>query len=80
MDQDLLSWIMGVHGVVLPISLVGLYRYSNRSSLYVKTDQDTEHVLSRLRRKVAIGLEEELTSIFQRAEGVPRIVTPGCLQ
>lgn len=74
--QDLFSWAWGVHGVVLPLSLAGLYRYSDRSTLFSKTLGDTDQVLGRVRRQVATALEEELAPVFQRAEGIPRIVSP----
>ena len=76
MSPDTLAWVLGVHSVVLPFSLVGLYRYSDRSTLFTKAIRDTDELLAGMRRQIAISIENELTLVFQRAEGKPLIVSP----
>lgn len=76
MSQDMLTWALGVHAVVLPLSLTGLYRYSDRSTLFAKALGDTDDLLLRMRRGVAAAIEDEVGPVIQRAGGDPRIVTP----
>lgn len=76
MPADLLGWALGVHGVVLPVSLLGLYRYSDRTELFARAVGDTDDLLTRMRRRVATALERELTPVFERSEGEPRLVRP----
>lgn len=76
MPEDMLAWGLGAHAVVLPLSLAGLYRYSDRSNLFKKSLGDTDDLLARMRTKVASAIEEELAPVFRRAEGEPRIVSP----
>lgn len=73
---DMLVWTFGVHSVVLPISLIGLYRYSDRRERFAKAIGDTTELLARMRRRIATALEKELAQVFQRTEGEPRIVSP----
>jgi len=76
MAGEILTWALGIHGVVLPFSLFGLYRYSDRTELFTKTVGDTDDLLDRMRGTVAAGLEEELRPVFERSDGEPLIVTP----
>ena len=69
MQPDMLTWALGVHGVVLPLSLTGLYRYSDRSSLFAKALEGTDELLLRIRRRVATTIEDELGPVIQRAGG-----------
>ena len=66
---DMLVWTFGVHSVVLPISLIGLYRYSDRRERFAKAIGDTTELLARMRRRIATALEKELAQVFQRTEG-----------
>lgn len=74
MQLDMLTWALGVHGVVLPLSLTGLYRYSDRSSLFAKALEGTDELLLRIRRRVATTIEDELGPVIQRAGGSPLLV------
>ena len=74
--QDLLSWALGVHGVILTLALAGLYRYGDRGNMFKITLGDTDEMLGRIRLKIAIALEEELVPVFQRGQSAPRIVSP----
>ena len=76
MPADAVAWALGAHGVILSFSLVGLYRYSDRSSLFTKSLAGTDELLSRMRRYLATAIEDELTPIFDRAESEPQIVLP----
>ena len=76
MPADAVAWALGAHGAVLSFSLVGLYRYSDRSSLFTKSLAGTDELLSRMRRYLATAIEDELTPIFDRAESEPQIVLP----
>ena len=73
---EVLVWILGVHGLVLPLSLIGLYRYSDRRELFAKAIGDTDDLLARMRQRITTALEEKLDQVFQRAEGEPWIVSP----
>ena len=73
---DMLVWTFGIHAVVLPISLIGLYRYSDRRERFAKAIGDSSELLARMRRQIATALEIELVQVFQRTEGEPRIVSP----
>ena len=74
--MDLLNLVLGVHGVVLPLSLAGLYRYSDRTTLFAKSLGDTDELLLRMRRSVATAIQDELAPVIQRAGGEPVIVGP----
>ena len=76
MPVDVVAWALGIHGVVLPFSLAGLYRYSDRSDLFTKSIGDTDELLARMQRRVATAIEDELAPVFDRAEGEPQIVRP----
>ena len=76
MPADAVAWALGAHGVILSFSLVGLYRYSDRSSLFTKSLADTDELLSLMRRQVATAIEDELAPVFDRAESEPQIVRP----
>ena len=75
MAADLLSWAVGVHAVILPLSLVALYRYSDRTDMYMKTFADMEGLLDRIRAELTGVLESELGPVFEEAEAEPRSVT-----
>ncbi|MGD0265299.1 MAG: hypothetical protein ABSD47_10190 [Candidatus Methylomirabilota bacterium] len=70
------AWALGVHGVVFPLSLVGLYRYSDRTELFTKAVGDTDELLARMRRRIAAALERDLNPVFERSEGEPSTVRP----
>jgi hypothetical protein len=76
MAGDLIGWALGVHGIVLPLSLAGLYRYRDRRELFTKAVGDADELLARLRGVIAQALEDELEPVFQRSEGEPTIVQP----
>ena len=76
MPTDLLSWVLGVHAVVLSLSLTGLYRYSDRSTLFARALGDSDALLLRVRRRVATALEDELRPVIERAGGEALIVSP----
>ena len=76
MPVDVVAWALGIHVVVLPFSLAGLYRYSDRSDLFAKSIGDTDDLLARMQRQVATAIEDELAPVFDRAEGEPQIVRP----
>jgi hypothetical protein len=75
MALDLISWALGAHGVILPLSFVALYRYSDRSDLFAKAVGDMEGLSDRMRAGITAALEDELNPVFERAEGEPRTVT-----
>jgi hypothetical protein len=75
MALDLISWALGAHGVILPLSLVALYRYSDRTDMFAKAVGDMEGLADRMRAGITSALEDELNPVFEQAEGEPRTVT-----
>ena len=76
MSVDLLNLVLGVHGVALPLCFAGLYRYSDRSTLFAKSVGDTDELLLRMRRTVTLAIQDELAPVVRRAGGDPQIVWP----
>ena len=76
MSPDLITWVLGVHAVVLPLSLTGLYRYSDRSAFFARALGDTDALLLRMRRRVATAIEDEIRPVIERAGGEALIVSP----
>lgn len=73
---ELVTWTLGVHGTLATLSLVGFYKYGDRTSMFGKCLSDVEDLLLRMRRRIAIDLGEELEPVFERAEGEPTLVLP----
>ncbi len=67
---------LGVHGVVLPASLVGLYRYGDRTESFKKSVDDVDDLLTRMRGHVTAALEDELGLVLERSDGEPKLVRP----
>ena len=76
MPADQIAWALGIHAVVLPFSLVGLYRYSDRTALFSKSMVNINELLTRMKTRVVASIEEELAPVFERSEGEPTIVGP----
>ena len=76
MPADAVAWALGAHGVILSFSLIGLYRYSDRSSLFTKSLTSTDELLLCMRRYLATSVEDELAPVFDRAESEPQTVQP----
>ena len=74
--MDLLNAALSVHGIVLPLSMAGLYRYSDRSNMFAKSLGDTDELLRRMRRGVSTAIQDELAPVIRRAGGEPVIVAP----
>lgn len=75
MVAQLLDLALGVHGVILPLSLVALSRYSDRSGSFSRAVGHADELLSSMRGSVAEALEKELNPVFERSEGEPNLVS-----
>lgn len=75
MAADMLPWTIGVHGTIFTISLVGLYRYSDRTGMYSKAVGDMDSLLARMRSHVVAAFENGLQDVFLRSEGEPKTVS-----
>jgi uncharacterized integral membrane protein len=73
--SDFQAWTLGVHVILLPFSLVALYRYGDRTSIFAKSLGDTDDLLQKMRARIASALGDELSSVFERADAEPRLVT-----
>jgi len=69
------AWALSVHALVLPFSLVALYRYSDRTTIFAKSVADTDDLLQRMRIRIVSSLDGELGTVFERADSEPRLVT-----
>ena len=76
MSADLLTPVFGVHVVVFSLSLTGLYRYSDRSTLFARALGDTDALLLRMRRRIASTIEDEIRPVIERAGGEALIASP----
>jgi len=75
MSSELLSVTTTIHVGLLPVTLVGLYRYTDRYSLFTKSVGHPEDLHEKLRGAIAEALESALMPVFERANAEPRIVT-----
>lgn len=76
MADPFLVWGLSAHGVVLPLSLVGLYRYCDRTEFFAKSVGDSDELLARIRGRVAADLDRELTPVFEDSDSEPSVVGP----
>jgi hypothetical protein len=76
MPDPFLLWGFSAHGVVFPLSLIGLYRYGDRTEFFAKAVGDSGELLVRIRGRVAEELDRELTPVFQDSDGEPSTVGP----
>lgn len=74
-DFDLLTWTCGIHVAILPFALLGLHRYTDRSSYCSKFLDDTNKFLLQLRSSVTRSLDSFISPVFDRSVSEPRIIT-----
>lgn len=70
---DLLSLVLSWHSVAFPLTLVAVYRYSDRSDTFRKSLDGTDALLGSLRRFLVEDLRSALEPLFQDP---PKLPTP----
>ena len=73
-EKDIISWVLGAHGALVPISLYVMLRLSNRTQLFEKTVGDINSYLARMRQLIRGVLERQLSPDFEQSKEEPTVI------